>query len=681
MRRLGFVVMVLMFTGLIGAAIALASTAPRRAPRTSEHHRPLLDLNIRQPARGHRAGPGSRWITSPNWPYNVLGPSHITNASPSIAAAQTRRAPEVLRVGTFHGIPGQFNTVQAAVNAARPYDVILIAPGDYKSTRAFFPTYSHGKFPAAVLIQTPDITLRGMSRNRVIIDDTTAGPPCNNIDADQNNGPSTANGPAGLNGVMIWKADNVSVENLTACNFPGGSGLDGDTGNGIWWNGGANSGRVGGWGYYGAYLTGTTMFYKNETAAAQYGIFSSNWDGGMWNHVYASNMNDSGLYIGACQQVCNQVVNDAWSEYSALGYSGTNSGGNLVIENSQWDNNEDGFDTNSQNADEPSPQNGACPDNGTSPVTHTHSCWVFTHNWSHDNNNNAAPAAGSAAAGPVGTGMTLSGGRNDTVVANYFENNKAWGNAFVPYPDSGPPCTGGTGGQTSGALCIFDEWGDALLNNIYKHNGAYGNPTNGDFAFSNFEPNEPTNCFSGNRDLNGPWTSTPSNLQSTYPKCDGRNVTQPSAANPQAAQFTAEIACDSGIGLAAGQSLPCPPGSRYPKIVTPVIHRLPAAAELTTMPKPCSGIPANPWCSNTTTRVRGCAASSVHFSLSHASGEAIRAISVTINGRRVRANRTGPQLHVALRGRRRTLRVHVVEQLNVHGHHERVVFTRIYRRC
>ena len=50
---------------------------------------------------------------------------------------------------------------------------------------------------------------------------------------------------------MVWKADNVNVENLTACNFLGGTGGDGGTGNEIWWNGGAGSGKVGGWGYLG----------------------------------------------------------------------------------------------------------------------------------------------------------------------------------------------------------------------------------------------------------------------------------------------------------------------------------------------------------------------------------------------------------------------------------------------
>ena len=77
-------------------------------------------------------------------------------------------------------------------------------------------------------------------------------------------------------------------------------------------------------------------------------------------------------------------------------------------------------------------------------ITHTTSCWVFQNNNVHDNNNADVPAAGSAAQGPVGTGMTISGGRWNTVMNNTFTNNGAWGVLFLPYPDSGTPYGGKT---------------------------------------------------------------------------------------------------------------------------------------------------------------------------------------------------------------------------------------------
>jgi hypothetical protein len=500
------------------------------------------------------------------------------------AAANAR----VLRVGTFHGIRGQYRSIQAAVSAARRGDWILVAPGDYKTHSSRTPKGRSDR-PAGVLITTPDLHLRGMNRNTVIVDGTKSGSACNNQRRAQNFGPNHGKGPLGLNGIMIYKADNVWVQNLTACNFLGGSGGDGGTGNEIWWNGGDGSYQIGGWGYVGSYLTATSTFFKNETSAAEYGIFSSNWSGGTWNQSYASNFNDSDYYIGACQQVCDQTINHAWGEYSALGYSGSNSGGRLVVENSQFDNNEDGFSTNSQNGDNPPPQDGACPDNGISPITHTHSCWVFMHNYVHNNNNPNVPSAGSAAAGPVGTGISLSGARDDTIMDNRFVDNNAWGVILVPYPDSGPPCTGGTPGELGAGSCLFDDWGDAVLDNSFSHDGGYGHPTNGDIAWLNFESGHPTPCFAGNTDQGGALTTSPSNLQQNYPRCDGSSA--PANGN---STFLNEVLCDSQVSL--GGAPPSCPSGPYPRRTRVILHRLPPAKQLSTMPNPCGGVPSNPWC-------------------------------------------------------------------------------------
>jgi hypothetical protein len=499
-------------------------------------------------------------------------------------AGATPISARVLRVGTYHGIRGQFHSIQAAIDAAHPGDWILVGPGDYKTRSSRAPRGASDR-ATAVLITTPHVRLRGMNRNSVVVDGTRPGTPkCSSAKPAQNFGPNGQNGPLGLNGIMVWKANDVWVQNLTVCNFLLGAG---DTGNEIWWNGGDESATVGGWGFYGSYLNATDTFYENESNAAGYGIFSSNWSGGTWDHTYASNFNDSGYYIGACQQVCDQTVNHAWAEYNALGYSGSNSGGQLLVENSQFDNNEDGFDTNSQNGDNPPPQNGACPNGGVSPITHTHSCWVFRHNYVHDNNNPNVPSAGLAAAGPVGTGVSISGGRNDTVMDNTFVRNGAWGTIFVPFPDSGAPCTGGV---NLPGLCLYDESGDALINNRYSGNGFFGNPTNGDVGAVNLLAGAP-DCYSGNSDNSGPITSSPSGVQQTYPSCTGGT----SLPNLNLA-FLDQVACDSesvGFGPITGSDT-CLPGSNYPRRTKVVMHPLPK--HLATMPNPCAGVPANPWC-------------------------------------------------------------------------------------
>ncbi len=497
---------------------------------------------------------------------------------------------KVLRVGTYHGIRGQYRSIQAAVNAAKPGDWVLVAPGDYK-TSSFKTPSGASDHPAGVLITKAHLRLRGMNRNTVIVDGTKSGPPCSRAEADQNFGPTGSDGPLGSNGIMVWKANDVWVQNMTACNFLGGTGA---AGNEFWWNGGDGSGQIGGWGFLGSYLNATSTFYKDETSAAQYGIFSSNWSGGAWNKTYASNFNDSGYYIGACQQVCNQLVTGAWAEFNALGYSGSNSGGQLVVQNSQFDNNEDGFDTNSQNGDNPPPQDGSCPGGGTSRITGTTSCWVFMHNYVHDNNNPNVPSAGLAGGGPVGTGISLSGARNDTVMDNRFVNNGAWATIIVPFPDSGPPCTGGTSGPGGQPACVYDPWGDAILNNTYTNNGGFGNPTNGDIALTNTEPG-PTNCFAGNVNTAGTLKTTPSNAEQTYPDCNGQTVA-PSDSNPQSAQFTEEVACDSNLYLPLAGKAPCLPTDHYPRITQVVMHSLPPASQLPTMANACTGVPKNPWC-------------------------------------------------------------------------------------
>ncbi|HEY5026143.1 MAG TPA: hypothetical protein VII76_14295 [Acidimicrobiales bacterium] len=514
--------------------------------------------------------------------------SGTSPATGSGASTTTATPGRVLLVGTFDGHAGTYRTIQAAADAAHAGDWILVAPGDYHESddEANPPTsFDHGDF-GGLLITKSDIHLRGMNRSTVIVDGTRAGSPtpCSAAPAQQNYGAVGSDGKnAGRNGIVVWKANNVSIENLTACNFLSGAG---DAGNQIWWNGGDGSGLIGLQRYTGRYLTATSTYYGGEATAAQYGIFSSNAQGpGSWDQIYASNFNDSGMYVGGCRQVCASTIDHAWMEFSALGYSGTNSGGAIVIENSQFDNNKDGVDTNTQiDGDAPAPQNGACPDHGTSPITHTHSCWVFIHNSVHDNNNPNVPQAGSASAGPTGTGMTVSGGTNDTVMDNTFANNGAWGVLFVPYPDSNPPvlgqsCAGTGGAELSGFGCVYDPKGDALLDNTFTHDAFLGNQANADFAQIVINGNGARNCFSGNT---APTGSAPAGLEQSQPTCNGAR-----AVSNTGGALLGQVLCDTGFGT-------CPAGSRYPQLTVITMHPLPA--NLPSMPDPCQGVPDSAWC-------------------------------------------------------------------------------------
>src|SRR5437762_10092923 len=272
--------------------------------------------------------------------------------SPSLAGSV-----HVWRVGTYRGIPGQFRTIQAAVDAARPGDWILVAPGDYHENGS-----SDSELPAGVPTHTPGIHRRGRARSSVSVGGTRPGAPtpCSSDPAFQ---------VTGRDGVVVYKVSGTYVENRTVCNFLTDP-VTGEHGNQIWWNGGDGSGQIGMHSYWGNYLTASSG-YSNGAAhpRGEYGIFVSNADGpGSINYSYASNMGDAAFYVGACPNY-NAVLDHDHAQYSALAYSGTNSGGNLIIQNCEFDHNKTGLVSNLPNNDDlPSTQICPCPSSTRSAV-------------------------------------------------------------------------------------------------------------------------------------------------------------------------------------------------------------------------------------------------------------------------------------------------------------------------
>ncbi len=546
--------------------------------------------------------------------------SGVSSAGTRAVQAAKAPKPHVLYVGSFNGVTtppsDTFSTIQAAVDASQKGDWILIAPGDYHEvgdTGANAPTPSDlaDGWYGGVDITTPKLHLRGMDRNSVIVDGTNASAttPCSSAPADQN----SLNGD-GRNGILVWKANDVSIDNLTVCNFIAGSG---NAGNEIWWNGGSGSGTIGLARYSGSYLTATSTYFAGSDpqhlnvcgTCALYGIFSSDATGpSSLSQLYANNFSDSGIYVGACKRACNVTIDHAWMENNALGYSGTNSGGQVVIQNSRFDNNKDGFDTNTAlTGDPPPPQNGLCWST-TSSITGTRMCWVFTNNLVDHNNNPDVPIAGTAGLGPTGTGMTISGGRNDTITNNTFLDNGAWGMAFLPYPDGnttsdGRTCVGtkgllATSLGISGISCLYDPQGGVLSNNKFSGNGSFGNPSNADYANLLIGGNEPANCFPGNTEWDSTFThqlgaATSGNALDGFP---GQTSAACGSRTPKAGLLGAntdttllvQVECDAGVlsgSLCAS--------ANYPQPTEVVMHPLPS---LPSMPNPCTGAPTNLWC-------------------------------------------------------------------------------------
>jgi hypothetical protein len=464
-----------------------------------------------------------------------------------------------------------YRTVQAAVDAARSGDWILIYPGVYHEKSRQWPT-------AGVWIQKPDLHIRGLDRNNVIIDGSkgTTAHPCPQAAAQQDFTPR--------DGIVVWKASGVTVENLTVCDYLAGSGGHGDE---IWWNGGDGTGTIGLGSYSGSYLTATSEYAParlNSPQLAQYGIFVSNARGpGLITNSYASNMADAAFYVGACRRVCDTTLASDTGVNSALGYSGTNSGGQLVIRNSVFLLNRAGLAPNSMNNDDaPSPQDGRCPGSAT------RSCTIIEDNLILANNNANAP--GSDAAPPVGTGVQIAGGSYDTVTGNVIKNQGSWGilASDDADPEQPPPdahCQGGIKNYPLPRFCLFQARGNQVYGNVFSHDGFFGNLSNSDLATEGLASYRPRNCFYRNIDLGGPLTSAPASIQGA--SVDGQPCGRPGTGNDPA--LANQLICAAG-------TYPCPLPpilAKYPKQTRTVMLPPP---RLPSMPRPCTGVPRNAFC-------------------------------------------------------------------------------------
>jgi hypothetical protein len=437
-----------------------------------------------------------------------------------------------------------FKTIQAAVNATKHGAYVLIEPGVYDEE---------------VKVTKPHngIFIRGMNRNEVIVDG------------------QGLKVPGGRNGIEVYKANNVWIENLTVRNFERES-LNGAGGNEIWWNGGEETGKIGAHGWYGRYLTAYDTGLNGG-----YGIFTDNETEGEWENIYASGFNDSGIYLGACAE-CKARIDDAVMEYNALGYSGSNSGGNLLIENSVFRHNTTGIAPNSENpGDGPPPQNGACehskplkghghkaPWHGTLPEftsTEFAHCTIIRDNLITENNDLTAPANTSAAAAPWGAGVELPGDYGDLVEHNEITNNPSDGVLAFEYPNPYPP---------EADTVYFQNAGNKIADNTFSGNGYLGGAFSGDVAFEGgiFGTYKSTNnCLTGNSFADATY---PANIEGEW-GCQNKTTPNPGGGFPFL-EYLLTLQAESEN--------------------RPTIEAVEAPPAQPTMANPCENVPTNPLC-------------------------------------------------------------------------------------
>lgn len=260
-------------------------------------------------------------------------------------------------------VPADAPTISDAVSLAQPGDLVLVAAGVYHES---------------VKITTAKITLRGESRDRVVIDGQLRQP----------------------NGIVVT-APGVAVANLTVKN---------NTHNGVLVTGSAKAaaGTPGDGGYDTGdepvtFLKSFLVSHVTATRNGLYGIYAFSAQDGVIEHSYASGSADSGIYVGQCKP-CRIVVRDNIAELNAVGYEGTNASGDMYVVGNRLVGNRVGLTTSSDHQEKLLPQQGS----------------VVVGNLIAANQQDSTPEQ---ADGGWGIGIGIDGGSDNQVIRNRIAGN------------------------------------------------------------------------------------------------------------------------------------------------------------------------------------------------------------------------------------------------------------------
>ncbi|MDQ3914156.1 MAG: right-handed parallel beta-helix repeat-containing protein [Actinomycetota bacterium] len=191
-------------------------------------------------------------------------------------------------------VPGDFKTIQAAVDAAEPGSTIVVGPGNYRGD---------------VRVTTDDLIVRGTDRFRTVLDG----------DGER------------AHGIAVEGARKVTIANLTVREF---------TGNGVFFDGARR------------YTAERIDAINNHTR----GVYAYRSYDGVIRASFGWGSGDSAFSVAGCMG-CGALLEDLHAERSYLGYSGTNATG-VTVRSSTFVRNGVGIAPNTLPAVEEAPGRG-----------------------------------------------------------------------------------------------------------------------------------------------------------------------------------------------------------------------------------------------------------------------------------------------------------------------------------
>ncbi len=266
-------------------------------------------------------------------------------------------------------VPEDADTINEAVAQSDPGGMVLIGPGTY---------------PESVIVDRPDVTVRGADRNETVID-------------------GEGRRPYGV----VATAAGVRVENLTVTSHT----------------------------FYGVLVTGLhdgdgpvaqeddgyEPFDPEEFPPVQrfsvdhvtaynnglYGIYAFNAQNGVIRDSYASGSADAGIYVGQCRS-CQILVEGNVAERNAIGFENSNASDSVVITGNRFSGNRIGMTLNSDY------QEAFVPQQGNTVVGNVIS-------------DNREPDSPAHAENGFGIGIGTAGGQENLFWANRVEGNPVAG--------------------------------------------------------------------------------------------------------------------------------------------------------------------------------------------------------------------------------------------------------------